>query len=337
MNNKEKVHKEINPDEVGYKEINYTYHNIICKSACNKIKRSMPYKWDLNIYRGCSHQCKYCYALYSHKYLESNYGDIVGSNGANSNRFFNNIYIKTNIAEELDKQLSKPSWKNEIIAIGTVTDSYQSIEKKHELMRDVLEVLIKHKNPAIISTKSDLILRDLDLIDELSQLNFVNIAVSITSLDGEIQKTLEPNAPSSEDRLRVLEIVRAQTNASTGLHFMPIIPYLTDSYQHIDSMFKSAEERNIHTILLGPLNLYGKTRGTFLNFIKNDYPQFYDDIFALYEKGRVSRDYSRDLFTKIKKIRDNYNIETNYVKVIKEKLVDYNEKENSKQSTLFDY
>lgn len=313
------------------------YKEIICKSACTKTKRSMPYKWDLNIYRGCEHRCKYCYALYSHKYLESNYGEIVGSSGANSNKFFNNIYIKTNIAEELDKQLSKSSWKNEMIAIGTVTDSYQSIEKEYGLMPKILEVLIKHKNPAIISTKSDLLLRDLDLINELSEINFINIAVTITSLDEKIQKSLEPNAISSKKRLNILKKVRRETNASTGLHFMPIILYLTDSYEHIDTMFKNAEERNIHTILLGPLNLYGKTRGVFLNFIKKDFPEFYPDILAMYENGRVDRNYSRELFTKIKKIRTNYNIDTSYVKVIKEKLVDYTEKENLKQSTLFDY
>ncbi|MCL2688205.1 MAG: radical SAM protein [Methanobrevibacter sp.] len=313
------------------------YNEITCKSACTKTKRTMPYKWDLNIYRGCEHQCKYCYALYSHKYLESNYNGVIDSKKSNSNKFFNNIYIKTNIAEELDKQLSKPSWKNEIIAIGTVTDSYQPIENKYDIMRDVLEVLIEHKNPAIISTKSNLILRDLDLIDELSKLNFVNIAVSISSLDWEIQQDLEPNASSFEDRLRTLEIIKSQTNASTGLHFMPIIPYLTDSYEHIDKMFKSAEERDIHTILLGPLNLYGKTRGVFLNFIKNEYPEIYPDILAIYEKGRVDSNYSRELFAKIREIRANYNIDTNYVKAIKEKLVDYREKEASKQSTLFDY
>jgi DNA repair photolyase len=245
----------------------------------------MPYKWDMNVYRGCEHRCKYCYALYSHKYLEFNYKESVSLNEANSNKFFKNIYIKTNIAEELDKQLSKPSWKNEMIAIGTVTDSYQPIEEEYELMREVLEVLIKHKNPTVISTKSPLILRDLDLIDELSQVNFINIAVSITSLDRKIQEAIEPNAMPSKDRLKILDIVRTQTNASTGLHFMPIIPYLTDSYEHMDAMFKVAEEIDVHAMLLGPLNLFGKTRGVFLNFIKNDYPGLLHDILTLYKNG----------------------------------------------------
>ncbi len=115
--------------------------------------------------------------------------------------FFENIYIKSNIAEKLDIQLSKTSWKNEMIAIGTVTDSYQPIEKEYELMPDVLNTLIKHKNPAVISTKSDLIFRDLDLINELSEINFINIAVTITSLDDKIQKLIEPNTISSKKEI----------------------------------------------------------------------------------------------------------------------------------------
>lgn len=133
--------------------------------------------------------------MYSHKYLESNYKESLNSKNSNnssiSNHFFENIYIKSNIAEKLDIQLSKSSWKNEMIAVGTVTDSYQPIEKEYELMPNILNTLIKHKNPAIISTKSDLIFRDLDLINELSEINFINIAVTITSLDDKIQKSIE--------------------------------------------------------------------------------------------------------------------------------------------------
>jgi DNA repair photolyase len=310
---------------------------IICKSACTKTKHSMPYKWDLNIYRGCEHRCKYCYALYSHKYLKSNYRKTIKPNEANSKNFFNNIYIKTNIAEELDKQLSKSSWKNEMIAIGTVTDSYQPIEKEYGLMREVLDVLIKHKNPAIISTKSDIILRDLDLIEELSELNFINIATSITSLDLKIQKAIEPNTVSSKKRLDVLKKVRNQTKASTGVHFMPIIPYISDNYKHIDAIFKNAEKRNIHTLIFGSLNLYGETKKFFLKFIKKDFPETYSEIYSIYKTGRVDKNYSKELFTKINKIKTNYNISTNYRKVIEEKLVDYRKKENLKQTTLFDY
>jgi len=140
----------------------HNIEQITCKTALNKLKRSIPYGWDLNIYRGCAHACTYCYAIYTHEYLnESN---------------FSKVFAKTNIAEQLDSELSKPTWKREIINIGGVTDSYQPAEAELKIMPEVLKVLIKHKTPAIISTKSDLILRDYALIDELSKITYVNIA-----------------------------------------------------------------------------------------------------------------------------------------------------------------
>ncbi|MEA4956446.1 hypothetical protein SDC9_17835 [bioreactor metagenome] len=308
------------------------YKEVICKSACIKTKRSMPYKWDLNIYRGCEHRCKYCYALYSHKYIEHNYNENISSK---SNNFFDNIYIKSNINEHLEKQFSKTSWKNEMIAIGTVTDTYQPIEKQYELMPDILRTLIKYKNPAVISTKSDLIFRDLDLINELSEVNFLNIAVSITTFDDKIQKSIEPNAISPKKRLNILKKIRKNTNASCGLHFMPIIPYLTDNYENINSVFKNAEKINVNSIISGPLNLYGKTRGYFFNFIKKEFPNIYHDLFSLYKNGKVDKDYNKDLFMKIKNFKNKYSLETNYSKAIKEKMKFYHKK--SRQSSLFDY
>lgn len=308
------------------------YKEIICKSACIKTKRKMPYKWDLNIYRGCEHRCKYCYALYSHKYLEKNYNE-----SSSSDKFFDNIYIKTNIAEELEKQLAKTSWKNDIIAIGTVTDSYQPIEREYELMPEILEILIKHKNPAIISTKSDLILRDLDLINELSEKSYINIAGTVVSMNEETNLAIEPNAIKSKERIAMLKKVRKETNASTGLHFMPIIPYLTDSYENIDSIFKNIKLANIHYSIPGPLNLYGKTRGFFFNFLKQDFPDIHKDILALYKTGRLDKQYKQELFKKINKLKNKYNISTSYMKIINEKSKNYINKEEFKQSNLFDF
>ncbi|MDR2967707.1 MAG: hypothetical protein LBU74_07140 [Methanobacteriaceae archaeon] len=308
------------------------YKEIICKSACIRTKRKMPYKWDLNIYRGCEHRCKYCYALYSHKYLENNYNE-----SSSSDKFFDNIYVKTNIDVELEKQLAKNSWKNDIIAIGTVTDSYQPIEKEYELMPKILEVLIKHKNPAIISTKSDLILRDLDLINELSKVAYINIAGTVVSMDEKINLAIEPNAIKSKMRIAMLKKVRKETNASTGLHFMPIIPYLTDSYENIDAIFKNIKLANIHYTILGPLNLYGKTRGFFFNFLKHDFPDIYKDMMSLYKTGRLDKHYKQELFKKINKIKNRYCVSTNYMKIIKEKSKNLIKKEEFKQSNLFDF
>ena len=126
------------------------------------------YQHDVNIYRGCEHGCLYCYALYSHDYLEDE-------------KFYDHIYYKENIVEILEKEISKKSWQKKIINFGSVSDSYQPCEKKLELMRDVLKLMIKYQNPVNISTKSTLILRDLDLINELSKVAMVNICLLYTS------------------------------------------------------------------------------------------------------------------------------------------------------------
>ena len=101
-----------------------------CTTACNKLKRKMPFAWDLNIFRGCEHGCKYCYAMYSHDYLKSE-------------EFFQDIYNKTNIVDILEQQLSSPSWKREVVNIGGVTDSYQPMEAKYKFMPEILKLMIK--------------------------------------------------------------------------------------------------------------------------------------------------------------------------------------------------
>lgn len=237
------------------------YKEISCESALNQLKRRIPYGWDLNIYRGCEHGCKYCYAIYSHDYIDSK-------------DYFGDIHVKTNIVEQLEKQLSDPNWKREIVNIGGVTDSYQPAEEHYKLMPEVLRLLIKYKTPAIISTKSDLILRDYDLIDELSKLTYINVAATITTVDEELRKLIEPGGVESQRRFKMLKTFR-KTNASVGLHVMPIIPYLTDNYENIDVLFNMAKDSEVHYVLPGTLYLRGKTRIVFFDFIKKEFPYLY--------------------------------------------------------------
>ena len=193
------------------------YHEIICKSALNPLRRRIPYAWDINLYRGCQHGCAYCYAIYDHN---------------DPCRFAQDISVKVNLPEVLDYELSRPGWKREIVNLGSVTDSYQPAEAHYRLMPEVLKLLIKYKTPCIISTKSDLILRDYDLIDQLSRITYVNVAETITCMDENVRRNIEPGAAPSARRFEVLKAFSG-TNASTGLHFMPIIPYLTDGTANV--------------------------------------------------------------------------------------------------------
>ncbi len=280
--------------------------DITCSTALNKLKRKIPYGWDLNIYRGCKHNCKYCYALYSHKYL----GETD----------FTKVFAKVNIAEQLDIELSKPGWRREVVNIGGVTDSYQPAEKDKKIMPDVLKVLIKHKTPAIISTKSDLILRDYDLIAELADITYVNVASTITTMDESVREQIEPFGSKSADRFRMLAEFR-KTNASIGLHTMPIIPYITDSYENIEQLCSEAAKANVHYMLPGVLYLRGATKEHFFSFIKDTYPDKYDSLKNLYKKGSADKVYKDKLYNDIvNPLRKRYNISSSYIKPMREKM-----------------
>lgn len=287
-----------------YNKIKYIPIN--CEIACNKLKRSMPYKWDLNIYRGCEHGCKYCYAIYSHKYI-------------NSNNYFEEIYVKTNIVEKLERQLKSSKWKKEVINIGGVTDSYQPIEADYKIMPEILNLLIKYKTPAIISTKSDLILRDYDLIDKLSRITYINVASTITTVNEDTQRLIEPNGVDSMRRFKMLKEFR-KTNASVGLHIMPIIPYITDDFDNINSLFRHAKECNVHYVLPGALYLRGITRGVFFDFVKKEFPELFDKLSILYSEGSLNREYKNQLYKMVNELRYKYSLSSSYSKIMKEKL-----------------
>lgn len=279
---------------------------IEAKSALNKLKRKVPYGWDLNIYRGCKHGCRYCYALYSHQYL-------------GAEQFSREIFVKTNIIEVLEKELQAPGWKGEVINIGGVTDSYQLAEADYRLMPQILKLLIKYKNPAIISTKSDLVLRDYDLIDELSRLTYINIAATITTVDEAVREKTEPGAVTTAKRFSMLKEFK-KTNASTGLHLMPIIPLLTDSTENLEAICRQACDCQVDYLLPGTLYLRGKTRSAFFEFIKTEYPDKLAPLQAIYQTGAADKSYKNQLYKVLNIFREKYNLSGSYMKPMREKL-----------------
>ena len=278
----------------------------------------MPYSWDLNIYRGCEHRCVYCYAVYSHDYL-------------GGGQYFSDIHVKTNIAEQLERQLSSPSWKPEVVNIGGVTDSYQPAEGRYRLMPDILRLLIKYRTPCIISTKSDLILRDYDLIAELARITYVNIAASITCMDEDIRRRLEPCGAASADRFSMLAEF-SKTDASTGLHFMPIIPYLTDSEENVRALYSRARDSSVGYVLPGVLYLRGKTRQLFFDFIDGEFPSLSAPLRALYRTGGAGKAYKDGLYPMVNRIKQKYGLSGSYSAIMKEKL----ERKDDMQLPLFD-
>lgn len=281
---------------------NFHYQMISCKSALNKINSFLPYHYDLNIYRGCEHCCVYCFAKYSHRYLDDD-------------NFFNHIYIKKNIIEELEKKLSSKNWKQDVINLGGITDSYQPIEKEMKLMPEILKLLIKYKTPAIISTKSSLILRDIDLLKELSKVASVQIACTITTLDQKLASILEPNASSVKMRIKTIQTLK-EAGLIVGWHLMPMIPYVTATRNNLKSIFEAAAICQVDYMITGLLNLRGTTRRDFFQFFKMNFPLKYQDLWNLYYQKEKMKDYKKQLFELLNALEKEYHINRNYQKYV---------------------
>ena len=150
----------------------------------------LPFRYGTNTYRGCEHNCIYCNARYTHEYL-----------GLSTIEFAHRIIVKDNAVEILDKEFSREKWKKRLtVNLSTVTDPYQPVEREFKITREVLEVFLKHHNALIVTTKSDLVLRDLDILREIAQTGFLNVLITLPTLDEELRKKIEPNAPSVKTR-----------------------------------------------------------------------------------------------------------------------------------------
>lgn len=282
------------------------YKAIKCKSAINKIKQSrVPYDYDLNIYRGCFHGCKYCYALYSHRYLSDK----------SSSDFFKTVFYKENIVEQLEKELQAKSWQKEVINIGSVCDSYQPIERELKLTRAVLEVMLKYENPIIISTKSTLVLRDLDLLSELAKKTYVSVSLTITSASNAFNELFEPNAPSYQERFKALKLLK-DSGIRVGLHIMPTIPYLSTNLASLETLFKYASVIDVDHVIVGMLNLRGQTRTYFFDFIKENLPEYYQRLYRYFNDKEVKQKFNKEYYASVNELLKKYQINTNYTKGI---------------------
>jgi DNA repair photolyase len=266
---------------------------ILVKSALHYHDSRFASNYDLNIYRGCEHRCKYCFAQYSHKYLD---GD-----------FFDDIYVKTNIAEILDKELSKKTRKRDIVNISGVCDCYQPLEKKYKLMPDVLRVLIKHRNPVFILTKSPLILRDYDILAELSSKTTVYVATTVTTLEENIRQKIEPNGSSSMDRIKMLHEF-TKLKCRTNVMLMPIIPYLTDDLKQMELVYRVCRDFNVGHVTPGILNLRGDLKEYFYEFLEAEFHDTFLKIKPLYRGSYVSRQYSEKLNKFLRQLKIKYGL-----------------------------
>ncbi|MBM7468529.1 DNA repair photolyase [Microbacterium keratanolyticum] len=250
-----------------------TFHEVLAKSVLNAVPGAsrMPFSWTINPYRGCSHACTYCFARGTHTYL-----DLDG--GAD---FDSQIVVKVNSVEILEKELRRGSWKHETVALGTNTDPYQRAEGRYQLMPGIIRALAASGTPMSILTKGTLIRRDIPLLVDAATQVPVDVQMSIAMYDDELQKAIEPGAPSTQARL---DTVRALSDAGfpVTVFLMPIMPHLTDSLAAIDTALARIKNAGASGVIYGALHLRPGVKPWFLQWLSQTRPDLLSSYRTLY-------------------------------------------------------
>jgi len=289
---------------IAYKEV---------KSILNKHKKRDSWFLDdysINPYEGCGFNCTYCYI----------HGSKYGENLAEK------IVIKKDAAAILDKQLANRAKKNEFgfIAVGSATDAYLQVEDEIGLTKESLQLILKHKFPVFISTKSELIKRDIDLLKQIDANAIlpedlkqnpgrgVIISFSFSTLDEKLSKQLEPGAPSPQKRLETLKLF-CDNGFLCGVNAMPLLPYISDTEEEIEKIVAAAKQYSANYILIAGLTLFGNderdSKQLVFRFVRNNYPDLLEKYEKMYESVYyTSWQYQQELKKRSDALCEKYKI-----------------------------
>ena len=233
---------------------------------------------SINPYRGCEHGCVYCFARPTHAYL----GLSPGLD------FETKLFVKPEAPELLERELSAPGYQPRTIAIGTNTDPYQPIDRRYQIMRRILEVLERAGHPVGIVTKSALVLRDVDILSRMAERNLAKVALSVTTLDPELARTMEPRAATPSRRLETLRQLSA-AGIPTAVLVAPIIPAINDS--EIERILDAAAAAGVRGAGYVILRLPLEVRDLFREWLMANFPDRYRHVFKLIREMRGGKDY----------------------------------------------
>jgi DNA repair photolyase len=242
-----------------------------CKSALNPV-RGMPFRWSLNPYMGCVHRCTFCYVR----------GFEKRADRPSDDRYGRSIRVKTNVAEVLRRELARPSWEGDEVALGTATDPYQPAEGRFRLTRACLHELVAAYTPFSIVTRGPLVVRDLDVLREASSRVEVSVYVSIPTLDDRVWRTTEPGTAPPRSRLAAVRRLAA-AGIDVGVGMAPILPGLSDRPEQLDAIVHAAREAGARGIWASVVNLRPGVKEHFLEALAQDWPEEvarYEALFA---------------------------------------------------------
>ncbi|MFJ9378401.1 Rv2578c family radical SAM protein [Streptomyces sp. NPDC101455] len=277
-----------------------TFHEVRARSIINRVPGAsrMPFEWTVNPYRGCSHACVYCFARKSHSYLDLDTG--LG--------FDSQIVVKVNAPDLLRRQLGSRRWLGEHIAMGTNVDCYQRAEGRYRLMPGILGALRDHANPFSILTKGTLILRDLDLLVQASEVTDVGVSVSVGFTDPALWRTVEPGTPSPERRL---DAVRTLTGhgIDVGVLMAPVIPFLSDHPAQLRATVRAIAASGASSVTPLVLHLRPGAREWFMAWLGQHHPHLVRRYERLYAEGAYApKWYQRRITRQVHDLAQEYGI-----------------------------
>jgi DNA repair photolyase len=278
---------------------NVEYFTLPVRSLLNRCTGvRMPFTWTINPYRGCEFACKYCYARYTHEFMEMRDGID----------FEQKIFVKQHAADLLRQELRQIK-TGEDIAIGTATDPYQPAERRYEVTRAILEEFARHQGLELgIVTKSNLVLRDIDVLQKVLRNNRLSVNVTVTTLDADLARILEPRAPRPDLRM---EAVRKLNDAGipTGVSCAPVLPGITDSPRNLEAVVRATAEAGGKHIFANPLFLKPCSAAVFLPFLEKEFPHLAESYQRRYkERAFLPKAYGKRISQLMARLREKYGI-----------------------------
>jgi DNA repair photolyase len=275
-----------------------SYVEIQCKSALNRV-RSMPFKWSLNPFVGCTHSCHYCYARAFY---------ALGDHGNADEDFETRILVKVNVADVLRRELARPTWAGEQVALGSSTDCYQPVEGRYRLTRRLLEVLRDARNPMSMVTKSPLVIRDVDILSDLARFAKVRVFLTVTTVDPDVWRAVEPGTANPWKRFEAMRRLDA-AGVPVGLLLAPILPGITDSVASLDAVMSAAKDHGARFLGTGTLRLAPVVKVHYLRFVGETFPDLLSRYQRAYPSTNAPRAYARALAARLERIRARHGFD----------------------------
>jgi DNA repair photolyase len=278
--------------------LNTNFYEVRAKSALNRVPKAsrMPFRWTINPYRGCTHACEFCFARPTHTYLDFNARED----------FERQIVVKVNVPELVRAETRRPSWKRELVALGTNTDPYQWVEGRYKLMPGIWEALRDSRTPCSVLTKSPLVTRDIALLKEMSDMGLFSAAFSVPTIDEKAWRASEPRTPNPYARLEAAAEL-SRNGIAVSILVAPLMPGINDDPRQVEKILELAAEAGAVNVTGIHLHLRGEVKDITMDWLQSYRPDLVPRYERLYGRGAYAPTRERermsalvnDLWTKV--------------------------------------